>query len=109
MSSHGGSKYFVTFIDDFSRYTHIYFIRHKDEVLDKFKEFVNFTANVKGEQIKTLVTEPYMKTLRSDNGGEYVSKIFAAYLKEKGIAHQTTAPYSPSQNGVTERMNRTIV
>ena len=109
VSSHGGSQYFVTFIDDYSRYTHVYFIKHKHEVLDKYKEFVNFTTNVTGKQMKTLVTENHVKTLRSDNGGEYGSKIFDAYMKEKGIVHQTTVPYNPAQNGVSERMNRTIV
>ena len=100
VNSVGGSRYFVTFIDDCSRYTHVYFIKHKDEVLEKFKEFVNLTANITGKQVKTL---------RSDNGGEYCSKSFDAYLKEKGIIHQTTVPYNPAQNGVAERMNRTIV
>ena len=109
VNSHGGSQYFVTFIDDYSRYTHVYFIKHKHEVLDKFKEFVNFTTNVTGRQMKTLVTENHVKTLRSDNGGEYGSKVFDAYLKEKGIVHETTVPYNPAQNGVSERMNRTIV
>ena len=109
VSSHGGSHYFVTFIDDYSRYTHVYFIKHKHEVLDRFKEFVNFTTNATGRQMKTLVTESHVKTLRSDNGGEYGSKIFDAYMKEKGIVHQTTVPYNPAQNGVSERMNRTIV
>lgn len=109
VDSLGGSKYFITFIDDYSRYTHVYFIKHKHEVMDKFKEFVNFTTNVTGKQMKTLVTENLVKTLRSDNGGEYCSKKFDAYMKEKGIVHQTTVPYSPAQNGVAERMNRTLV
>lgn len=100
VNSVGGSRYFVTFIDDYSSYTRVYFIKHKDEVLEKFKEFVNLTANITGKQVKTL---------RSDNGGEYCSKSFDAYLKEKGIVHQTTVPYNPAQNGVAERMNRTIV
>ena len=109
VNSLGGSQYFVTFIDDYSRYTHVYFIKHKHEVLDKFKEFVNFTTNVTGRQMKTLVTENHVKTLRSDNGGEYGSKMFDAYLKEKGIVHETTVPFNPAQNGVSERMNHTIV
>ena len=47
--------------------------------------------------------------MRSDNGGEYGSKLFETYLKEKGIFHQTTVPLNPAQNGVSERMNRTLV
>ena len=50
-----------------------------------------------------------MKTLCSDNGDEYGSKLFETYLTEKGIFHQTTVPYNPAQNGVSERMNRTLV
>ena len=100
VESLGKSKYFVTFIDDMSRYTHVYFLKHKSEVLEKFKEFVNLTTNETGNQVKIL---------RTDNGGEYCSHEFAEYMKEKGILHQTTTPMNPEQNGIAERMNRTIV
>ena len=100
VNSIGGSRYFVTFIDNFSKYTHIYFIKQKSEVLEKFKEFVTMIENI---------TENHVKILRSDNGGEYTSKLFDAYLKEKGIIHQTTVPNNPAQNGTAERMNRTIM
>jgi hypothetical protein len=50
-----------------------------------------------------------VKTLRSDNGGEYTSNEFEAYLREEGIKHEVTVPHTPEQNGVAERMNRTIV
>ena len=96
----GGRRYFVTFIDDFSRCCAVYFLRHKSEVLDKFKEFEAVTTNECGQRIGTL---------RTDNGGEYLSAEFEAYLKSKGIRHQLTVPGSPEQNGVAERMNRTIV
>ena len=49
-----------------------------------------------------------VKALRSDNGGEYISKQFADFCAEKGIKREFTAPYTPAQNGVAERMNRTI-
>ena len=96
----GGNKYFVTFIDDYSRYCVIYVIKSKSEVPEKFKEFEARVHNVCGLQIGTL---------RSDNGGEYLSKEFRAYLKSKGIHHELTVPYSPEQNGVAERMNRTLM
>ena len=96
----GGSKYFVTFIDDFSRYTYVYFVKHKDEVLAKFKEFVSMVKNHTGRNVKTF---------RTDNSGEYCSKEFESFLKEEGITHQLTIPYNPAQNGVSERMNRTLV
>ena len=49
-----------------------------------------------------------VKCLRSDNGGEYVSKLFQDFCDLKGIKRELTAPYNPPQNGVAERMNRTI-
>ena len=96
----GRNKYFVTFIDDYYRYCVIYVIKSKSEVPEKFKEFEARVHNVCGLQIGTL---------RSDNGGEYLSKEFRAYLKSKGIHHELTVPYSPEQNGVAERMNRTLM
>ncbi len=95
--SFGGQKYFVTFIDDFSRYCKVYFIRHKSQVLEKFKEFEALATNELGVNIGTL---------KSDNGGEYE---FEAYLKSRGIRQELTTPYSPQQNGVSERMNRTLM
>lgn len=66
----GQSVYFVTFIDDFSRFMHIYFIKQKSEVLEKFKEFFNMASNTTGKQVKIL---------RTDNGGEYCSNMFSEY------------------------------
>ena len=100
VSSLGGSRYYVSFIDDYSRYTFIYFMKNKSEVLEKFKEFHTYALNVGGKPINTL---------RSDNGGEYTSKEFETFLKNNGITHQLSVPYNPAQNGVAERMNRTIV
>ena len=50
-----------------------------------------------------------MRKIRSDNGGEYVSKEFDEYLKREGVKHELTVPKNPEQNGVSERMNRTLV
>lgn len=96
----GGKRYFVTFIDDFSRCCSTYFIRYKSEVLEKFKEFHAKATAECGEKIGTL---------RTDNGGEYVSNEMKTYLTKQGIQHQLTVPYSPEQNGVAERMNRTLI
>lgn len=87
----GGSKYFVTFIDNYSRCCSVYFIKHKSEVLDKFKEFEAVTTNDCGKRIGDLC---------SDNGGEYLSDEFKEYLKLKCIRHELTVPYLPQQNGV---------
>ena len=96
----GGHRYFVTFIDDYSRYSAVYFIKRKSEVFDKFKEFEAVISNESGEHIGTL---------RTDNGGEYLSTEFENYLTSKGIRHELTVPYSPQQNGVAERLNRTLI
>ena len=100
VNSIGGSRYFVTSTDDYTRYTYIYFVKHKNEVLAKFKEFVNMVKNCTGKNVKTF---------RTDNGGEYCSKEFESFLKDEGIVHQLTVPYNPAQNGVSERKNRTLV
>ena len=96
----GGSRYYVTFIDDYSRYCMVYFMKNKSEVFNKFKEFELMFSNQCGCTIGTL---------RSDNGGEYLSEEFNAYLQSKGINHELSAPYSPAQNGVAERFNRTLM
>ena len=49
-----------------------------------------------------------MKCLRTNNGGEFKSKEFVKFCRERGIQREYTAPYSPEQNGIAERMNRTI-
>jgi hypothetical protein len=99
-TSRGGARYFVTFIDDFSRKTHVYLLKAKGEVFDKFKEYKALVENQTGMKIKTF---------RSDNGREFVSKKLDNFLHESGIQRQTSAPYTPQQNGVAERANRTIM
>ena len=71
-------------------------MRHKSEVLDKFKEFEALVTNYSGLSIGTLCT---------DNGSEYVSKGFEKYLKSKCIRHELIIPYFLAQNGEAERMN----
>ena len=71
-----GDEYCVTFIDDHSRKTWIYFLKTKDEVFDRFKEFKALVENLTRKRIKTL---------RSDNGGEYIDKDFTKFCKREGI------------------------
>jgi hypothetical protein len=97
--SFGGNKYFVSFIDDKSRYTAVYFLNHKSEVLTAFKTYKLLVEKQTGKLIKRL---------RSDNGGEYTSKEFKAFIANNGISHEFTIPRTPEQNGVAERANRTI-
>jgi transposase InsO family protein len=99
-SSISGYVYYVSFIDDYSRKTWIYFLKTKDEVFSKFKEFKALIENLSERKIKIL---------RSDNGGEYTSKEFVNFCKDVGIKRELTTPYNPQQNGVAERKNITIL
>lgn len=95
-----GEKYFVTFVDDWSHFTMVFLIQSKDEVFECF------------EQYEALVTSKFnhkICRLRCDNGGEYKSRNFESFCKKKGIRVEWTVPYTPEQNGVSERMNRTLV
>ena len=92
-----GLCYMLTFIDDFSRYVWTYFLKHKDEVLQKFKEFREDIEQKVGKKVRCL---------RTDNGGEYTSIEFSNYLKDNQIRRQLTCPGTPQQNGVAERKNR---
>ncbi len=96
----GGTQYFLTFIDDFTHYTWIYVLKHKDEVFKCFQEWKYLVENASGRTVKVL---------RTDNGGEYTSAKFGDFLKCEGIRHERTIPRTPEQNGVAERMNRTLV
>ena len=105
----GGYKYFITFIDDFSRYGHIELIREKSESLDAFKVFKTNVELQKGKKIKAV---------NSDRGGEYYGRYdetgrtpgpFARYLQECGIDAKYTMPGIPQQNGIAERRNRTLL
>ena len=98
--SQGKSKYFVTFIDDYSRWCEVRFLTKKSDLLNAFKEFKNLVGKQTGAKVKSL---------QSDNGKEYCNKEFDAYLKEHGIKRRLTVPYTPQQNGVAERKNRTLV
>jgi hypothetical protein len=96
----GKYVYYVSFIDDFSRNTWIYFLRKKYEVFDKFKEFKALVENQ---------TEKKIKVLRTDNGGELCGNEFKEFCKKCGIERKKTTPYTPQQNGVAERMNKTLM
>lgn len=100
VKSIGGARYFLLFIDDFSRMVFIYFLKAKSEALSYFKEFKSIVENQQNKKIKIL---------RTDNGREYCSNDFEDFLKSGGIVHQKTNNYTPEQNGLSERSNRTIV
>ncbi|GJT17437.1 zinc finger, CCHC-type containing protein [Tanacetum coccineum] len=90
----GNKKYFVTFIDDASRFCYVYILHTKDEALDKFKVFKTEVE---------LQQESLIKRFKTDRGGEYIDTL---YFQLVGIIHETTAPYTLQQNGIFERKNR---
>ncbi|KAL4271878.1 hypothetical protein GQ457_13G029750 [Hibiscus cannabinus] len=98
--SFGGKHYFVTFVDDFSRRVWVYAMKSKDEVLKIFLKWKNMIENQTGRKIKRL---------RTDNGGEYRSDPLFDVCQEHGIVRHFTVRNTPQQNGVAERMNRTLL
>jgi hypothetical protein len=100
VSSLGGSHYYVTFIDDATRKTWVYCIQQKSDVFDTFKKWKALVENEIGK---------IFKCLRSDNGGEYCNKEFDYYFSYHGIHRENIVPRTPQENGVSERMNRTIM
>ncbi|KAL4369158.1 hypothetical protein GQ457_05G011330 [Hibiscus cannabinus] len=96
----GGNMYYLTFIDDYSRKCWVYALKEKSEALAKFKEF---------KAMAEKQSDQFIKILRSDRGSEYTKNLFEDFCKEHGIIHQLTVRYTPQQNGVAERKNRTIL
>ena len=99
-ASNSGKKYMVTFVDDFTRLCAVFFMAHKSDTLEKFKEFHAKVTGESGERIGILKT---------DGGGEYRSREFEQYLIKHQIEHEVTVPDSPEMNGLAERMNRKIL
>lgn len=87
-------------IDDYSRYMWTVLMKEKSEAFTKFKRFRSLVEQETGERIKVL---------RTDRGGEFTSKEFKDYCDDAGIERHLTAPYSPQQNGIVERRNRTLL
>lgn len=97
--SRHGYKYWITFIDDYSRTWFVHPLKKKSDAFDAFKHFVVYAENQLGSCIKAL---------RDDKGGEYMSKAWDDFCVTKGIHRQHTVRNEPHQNGVAERANRTI-
>ena len=102
-------KYFITFIDDLSRYGYVYLMHEKAQAIDIFEMFITKVERQLDKKIKIV---------RSDQGGEYYGRYdesgqnpgpFSKFLEKHGIRAQYTIPGMPQQNGVAERRNRTLM
>ncbi|GJY27089.1 retrovirus-related pol polyprotein from transposon TNT 1-94 [Tanacetum coccineum] len=100
VTSRGGKRYMFTIIDDFSRKVWVFLLKHKDEVFPTFKEWKVLIENQTGKKIKKL---------RTYNGLEFGRESFNALCRKYSIARHHTLVRMPQQNGVAERMNRTIM
>ena len=99
VESRGGKKYYVTFIDDKTRLTHLYLLAKKDETAKCYKQYEAWVETQMGAKIKVL---------NSDRGGEYQGEEFVEYLKSKGTHQKLNIHDTHHQTGVAERRNRTI-
>ncbi|GAA5885120.1 hypothetical protein JCM1840_001934, partial [Sporobolomyces johnsonii] len=99
-ASLAGKWYVVTFVDDFSRRLWVEPLDRKSGVFEAFKRFKAAAETESGRKLQHF---------RSDNGGEYSSRAFRAYLDEHGVAFESPPPYSPASNGVAERVNHSIL
>ncbi|GJZ34215.1 putative RNA-directed DNA polymerase [Tanacetum coccineum] len=100
IASKEGFRYFLTIVDDYTRSVWVYMLKGKDEVFDCVLAFYNLIKNQFGKIVKTF---------RSDNGTEFVNKMFSKFCVDNGIIHQTTCAYTPQQNGIVERKHRHLL
>ncbi|UYV77157.1 hypothetical protein LAZ67_14003462 [Cordylochernes scorpioides] len=98
--SWGGAKYVLTIIDESTRHTSVFFLKNKGETLGKVKEWIRESEKQ---------TSRKLKRIRTDNGLEFGSKEWDTFCTSVGIVHEHTMTYTPQQNGVAERMNRTLL
>ncbi|CAI7855772.1 unnamed protein product [Closterium sp. NIES-53] len=95
-----GAEYFFTIVDVYTRMTWVYVLSKKSDVAETVK--TDWLPMVERQQDRLV------KAIRTDRGGEFLSKEFSLWLKKNGIRHSLTMPYSPAMNGIVERANRTI-
>ena len=98
--SFGGNSFGLVIVDDFSRFPWVLFLDDKSQVQKIFENFARKTQNQ---------FEVKIKKVRSDNGTELKNANVDTFLDEEGISHEFSATYTPQQNGVVERKNRTLI
>src|SRR6266540_3785455 len=96
----GGNKYDFIIVDDYSSFTWVFFLQDESEVQETFKKFAKRAQNEFEVKIKRII---------SVNGTEFKNTSIEEFLDEEGIKHEFLAPYTPQQNGVVERKNRTLI
>jgi transposase InsO family protein len=96
----GGSKYGLVIVDDYSRFTWVFFLQHKSKTQETLKCFLRRAQNE---------FELKLKKIRSDSGFEFKNLHVEEYLEVEGIKHEFSVLYTPQQNGVEERKNRTLI
>ena len=99
VASKGGSRYFATFLDDYSKLSVVVPMKQKGQVAKVAEHVLNRLEVQSGKKLKTV---------RTDRGKEYVNKALEEVLGGKGTVHEKTAPYSAEQNGSAERLNRVL-
>ncbi|WVZ75883.1 hypothetical protein U9M48_023904 [Paspalum notatum var. saurae] len=100
VASVSGKWYVLVVVDDFSRFSWVFFMESKDEAFAFVRDLV---LRLRNESHKA------MRAIRSDNGGEFRNSRFENFCSDLGLEHQFSSPYTPPQNGVVERKNRTLV
>jgi hypothetical protein len=96
----GGSKYCLVIVDDYSRFTWVFFLQEKSQTQETLKGFLRRSQNEFGLRIKKI---------RSNNGTEFKNSQIEGFLEEEGIKNEFSSPYTLQQNGVVERKNRTLL
>jgi transposase InsO family protein len=95
-----GGKYCLVIVDDFSCFTWVFFLQEKSQTQETLKGFLRQAQNEFRLRIKKI---------RSDNGTEFKNSQIEGFLEDEGIKHEFSSPYTPQQNGVVERKNRTLL
>lgn len=96
-----GEKYYQTIIDDFSHFVVVYLLHSKAEAAENLKSYIN--------ELNSRLGTNSVCRVRCDNGGEFSSRDIKSFCSNKGIRLEYTAAYSPQSNGVSERMNKTLL
>jgi len=101
VQSVGGKWYALVIVDDFSRYSWVFFLGGKEETFSYARDLIL--------QLKNELPKNAMRAIRSDNGTEFKNTHFETFCASLGLEHQFSSPYVPPHNGIVERKNQTLV